>query len=188
MPDDFTVLPHTGLRVPHTRLRVSSLKTLPTPDGEAFTATLRLQGRIVGWIDNDGRGGPTGFRTNGTSFGWRDLQAYVATCRTAAGRAPSEDTVLDDLVEEYRCQRRVASADRTGHTALRLCEAFNGDVLHVGMATAARITTDAQRQQLIAELAGTPITHREWWQLWTGTAWQDLTARPAAPTDEATTS
>jgi hypothetical protein len=187
MPVTLHVLPHTGLQVPHTRLRVSSLKTLPTPDGEAFAATLRLQDRIVGSIDNEGYGGPTAFHTNATGFSWLDLEAYVAACRTESGRPPTEEIVLDDLVEEYRCARRVAKAHRAGHTALRLCEAFDGDIFHVGVATSARITTDAQRQRLITELAATPTTGGEWWQLWTGTAWEDLTPRPAVTTDEATT-
>jgi hypothetical protein len=189
MTEPLIVLPHTGLHVPHTRLRVSSLKRLRTPDGEAFTATLRLDGRIVGHIHNDGNGGATTWTTTGTGFSWRDLDAYVAACRTDAGTATLEEHILDDLVEEYSSTRTVAKADRAGHTALRLCQLINGVTFTVGEATATRVTTPEHRQRLIADLAAkSPAAADEWWQIWNGTAWEDLTPRPTAPVDEAVTS
>jgi hypothetical protein len=51
------MLTHTDLRVPHDRLRVSSVKQMATHNGVAFTAVLRLDGRRVGTIENDGNGG-----------------------------------------------------------------------------------------------------------------------------------
>jgi hypothetical protein len=188
MTEPLIVLPHTGLHVPHTRLRVNSLKTLRTPDGEAFTATRRLDGRIVGYIHNDGNGGATTWTTTGTGFSWRDLDAYVAACRTDAGTATLGEHILDDLVEEYSSTRTVAKADRAGHTALRLCQLINRVTFTVGEATATRVTTPTHRQRLIADLAAkTPAAADEWWQLWNGTAWEDLTPRPTAPADEAVT-
>jgi hypothetical protein len=188
MTEPLIVLPHTGLHVPHRRLRVSSLKTLRTPEGEAFTATLRLDGRLVGYIHNDGNGGATTWTTTGTGFGRRDLDAYVAACRTDAGTAALEEHILDDLVEEYASARTVAKADRAGHTALRLCQLINGATFTVGGATATRVITPAHRQRLAVDLAAkSPAGDDEWWQLWNGTAWKDVTPRPTAPADEAAT-
>lgn len=182
MSERLVVLPHTGLRVPHTRLSVTSLQTLPTPDGEAFTATLRLGGRIVGHIHNDGNGGATTWSTNGTGFSWRDLDAFVAACRTPAGTEPPEEHVLDDLVEEYATSRIVAKLERANRTPLRLCRLINGITYSVGRAAATKVTTPAHRQRLIGELAvHSPAKDDEWWQLWTGAAWDDLTERPTLP-------
>jgi hypothetical protein len=186
MPEPHIVLPHTGLRMPHTRLTVTSKKTLPTPDGEAFTATLRLDGRIVGHIHNDGWGGPTTWTPTGAGFSWRDLDAFSTECRTQSGTAPMEETVLDDLVEEYATARRVAKHDRAGRTALRLCQLVDGNIYSAAEAAATRVTTAAHRQRLIGELAAAlPADEDQWWQLWTGHAWDDLTDRPTQPADEA---
>jgi hypothetical protein len=188
MTEPLIVLPHTGLHVPHTRLRVSSLKTLRTPDGAAFTATLRLDGRIVGAIHNDGNGGATTWSAAGSGSRRHDLDAFVAACRTDDGIATLEEHVLDDLVDEYESARTVANADLAGHTALRLRQLINGITFTVGEATAKPITTPAHRGRLVAELAAaSPAGADEWWQLWHGTVWEDLTPRPAPSTDEAVT-
>lgn len=186
MTESLVVLPHTGLRVPHTRLNVTSLKTLPTPDGEAFTATLRLDGRVIGHIHNDGHGGATTWSTNGTSFSWRDLDMFVAACRAPAGTVPLEENVLDELVEEYATTRTVAKHERANRTPLRLCQLIDGVTYGAGEAAATKVTTPAHRQRLITELAAaSPAGEDEWWQLWNGAAWEDLTPRPTAGTDEA---
>jgi hypothetical protein len=182
MSEPLVVLPHTGLRVPHARLRVTSLKTMPTPDGEAFTATLRLDGRIVGHIHNDGNGGATTWSTNGTGFSWRELDAFIAACRTPHGTAPAEEHVLDDLVEEYATSRIVTKHVRANRSPLRLCRLVNGLTYTVGLAAATTVTTPAHRARLVGELAvHSPAEDDEWWQLWTGAAWDDLTQRPTPP-------
>lgn len=105
MPDDLVRLPHSGLRVPHIDLHVTAARTLPGTDDEMLNATLRMRTRIVGYLLNEGRGGPTSFQPTGTGFGWRDLHAYVAACRNPAGAPVTEEQVLDLLVDEYRTVR-----------------------------------------------------------------------------------
>lgn len=83
-PETFT-LPHSGLKVPHTGYAVTSYREHKSWDGVAFTATLRLNGKIVGTIDNEGRGGPDTFHpTASTAEGYRDnrdaVEAFAAHC------------------------------------------------------------------------------------------------------------
>ena len=93
---DLITLPHSGIRVPHDRFRVSRYRELPTADGVAFTATLKLDKTVVGLIQNEGTGGPT--HVEPTDFPDRQLNDYVQACRTAVGQPCSKEYVLDELV------------------------------------------------------------------------------------------
>ncbi|HEY7224661.1 MAG TPA: hypothetical protein VH561_13880 [Micromonosporaceae bacterium] len=181
MAESLVALPHSGLRVPHTDLHVTSARTLPGSDGEMLHAVLRRNGRVVGHLVNEGRGGPTFFQSTGAGFGWRDLEAFVAACRTPAGDQVPDEHVLDVLVDEYRTTRSVTATTKRNLTPLRLCVLLDGLTFRVGHAAAKPITTPERRARLCAELAhaGT-VLDGEWWQLWNpGRGWEDLTPRPA---------
>ena len=182
---ELVTLPHTDIRVPDPTLRVSSLRQLPTPDGVAYTATLR-QGRTpLGTIHNEGMGGPTTYHpAAGSPFGPRQLTAFVAASRTAEGQPISEEELLEDLITEYEHAKEVTKATRLGRTPLRLRSPL-GDDEHLAdvyytarHATAAKVTTTAHRAALVAELKRTPIEAGQWWQLWNGEEWEDLTPAP----------
>lgn len=111
-------LPHTVLHVPHDRLRVTSLRELPTSNGVAFTANLRLDRKQVGVIEDAGRGGGPLFSPYpDTGFGFTALNAFAAACRHH-GEPVSTERLLSDLV---------TFADRQGHFTgpdLRLYEGY----------------------------------------------------------------
>lgn len=187
---ELVTLPHTGIQVPDPTLRVSSLRMLPTPDGVAYTATLR-QGRApVGTIHNEGVGGATRFSpTAGSLFGPRELAAVVAASRTGDGKPISEEELLEDWITEFEHDKEVTRAARLGRSPLRLRSPLSAaDTFHdphlvdiyytARHATAAKVTTASDRAALVAELARTPIEVGQWWQLWTGDRWEDLTPPP----------
>jgi hypothetical protein len=189
---DLVTLPHTGIQVPDPTLRVSSLRQLPAPDGVAYTATLR-QGRTpVGTIHNEGMGGATSYHpAAGSPFGLRQLAAFVAASRTADGQPLSEEQLLEDWITEHEHAKEVAKATRLGRSPLRLRAPLDQqhfpDVIYTARhATAPKVTTAAQRTALIAELRRTPIGAGQWWQLWTGQRWEELTP-PRAHRPEAGT-
>lgn len=185
-PDvDVVTLPHTGIRVPDLHLRVTSLRELPTPDGVAYTATLRQGPTPVGTIFNEGVGGQTGYHpAAGSPFGHRQLAAVVVASRDADGQPMDEEQLLEALVTEYENAEHVAAAARTGRSPVRLMApigAGNGPADMYGTVyrtTAAKITTAAQRDALIAVLQHREVVDGAWWQLWTGQRWEDLTAPP----------
>ena len=182
---DLVTLPHTGIRVPDPRLRVSSLRQLPTPDGVAYTATLRLGRTPVGTLHNEGRGGPTSYHpAAGSPFGHRQLADFVAASRTTDGQPLTEEDLLEGLVTEYDNTKHVAAATRAGRSPLRLQAPLGAgdglaDVYYTAhRTTAAKVTTPAQRDALVAELRRREVVDGAWWQLWTGQRWDDLTAPP----------
>lgn len=180
MPDDLVTLPHSGLRVPNPDLHVTSAQTMPGSDGWMLNATLRLRTRIVGYVIDKGDGGPTFYQPSGTSFGWRELATYVAACRNPAGAPVSEETVLNVLVDEYTTGRAITAATRGNQTLVRLCTAWDGLTYAKGTAHATRVTTAAHRTRLLTGLADShTIEPDDWWQMWTGTGWDDLSHPPA---------
>lgn len=100
-------LPHTGLQVPHTGIRVTSLRQTDVESGIAWSATLR-EGRVkLGTITNHGTGGMTTFHPH-TSGARRTLVDFVDQCRDSAGEPVDEETVIDELTNEYEQARDVA--------------------------------------------------------------------------------
>ncbi len=182
---DLVTLPHTGIRVPHPNLRVSSYRELPTPDGVAYTATLRLGRTPVGTIHNEGMGGLTGYHPTADSpFGHRHLADFAAASRTADGQPITEESLLEELVTEYENSRHVATATRAGRSPVRLMAPLGegdylADVYYTAhRTTAAKVTTPAQRDALVAALQRRAVADGGWWQLWTGEQWDNLTAPP----------
>ena len=189
-PDtDLVTLPHTGIRVPDVNLQISTLRELPTPDGVAYTATVRIAGIPVGAIHNDGAGEQARYRpAAGSPFGYRHLAGFVvAASRSTDGRPLTEEQLLEALITEYRIARHVDAATRAGRTPLRLQAPSGpetdgagpaGPPITVDLDTATNVTTPAQRDALAATLQRRYVD--AWWQLWTGQRWEDLTT-PAQP-------
>ncbi len=182
---EYVMLVHTpDLRVPHDRLKVSSLQQIPTHNGVAFTAELTLDGQYAGTIENDGNGGPTTyFGLNSSAFNGRHLGEYVEGCRHR-GQPVSQEFLLDALADEFQLGRQVADATAAGATLVRLLDEHGFTVEMHGVRRAPRSGPD--RAALIAELAARPphpLGHA--WHIWTGTAWRHLAqARPAGRAGE----
>lgn len=188
MPDTTTRLLHSGLQVPAPHpYAVTGYSGHRTPDGVAYTATLRKDGRIIGTIENSGHGGPTTFYPKDrATYGYDELNAWVAQCRDADGNAAYPESVLEDLVTEYEIGREVAKLAKVGRTMLRLMDYFWGsDDRPIGApfmsnsATATAPRTEALRASLRDSVVARYGIGSEygWWQIWTGEAWEDLTER-----------
>ncbi|MBG0568223.1 hypothetical protein [Actinoplanes aureus] len=157
-------LPHSGLTAPDTRYTVTSYKEHQTYDGVTFTATLRHNGKIIGRIENDGRGGPDIFSPN-TAGGMREqrdaLEAFAARCTDARGVTPDVELLLGDLVTEYQTSRAIARAAKRGNTLLRLLQDHESGDGPMGWASEAATTETspawaADRERLRAHLLGDP--------------------------------
>lgn len=183
-------LPHTGLRVPHARYRVTSLRQHKTHDGVAYAATLRYDGKTIGTIENQGTGGPTTYypnslRTQPGHHSREDLDAYAAQCTTDAGEPESAEMVLDNLVTEYEWPKRIAKAAAKNRIVLRfMTHLVDGDhtvgepypTYEVQVAAHLLDKPDVLRTVLLRDGATGPVS---WWQVYDGTAWRDATERPA---------
>lgn len=111
-------LPHTGIQVPHDRLRVTSLRQVDVGRGIAWSAPLR-QGRTkLGTINNRGDGGPTMFDPENDNAR-RTVAAYVEQCRTADGQPLDEEDVMDELTAEYEWARDIVRAEKRSGFVLR---------------------------------------------------------------------
>ncbi|MEV0732421.1 hypothetical protein [Polymorphospora sp. NPDC050346] len=120
-----SVLPHTGITVPHARLTVRSLNELATSRGEAYTGELVLNGNLIGTIENTGTGGPTTWLpTDLETFAWADMLLFVAGCRDERGESMEEEFVLAFLFEEARTARDVRRWQREGLLPVRTIQAI----------------------------------------------------------------
>ncbi|GIM90129.1 hypothetical protein [Paractinoplanes toevensis] len=185
-------LPHSGLTVPHDGYTVTAYKELSTRDGVAFTATLRLNRKIIGTVENDGVGGPDTFHPNhalANAGQQAALETFAAQCTDAEGHTPDVEYVLGDLVIEYQTRRNIARAAKRGNTLLRLMQDHEDGNRPQGWASVTGLletaqTVAANRGRLRASLLG-HTRHAPpplgWWQLWQAdqSRWTDLTDRPA---------
>lgn len=183
-------LPHTGLHVPDDSLSVAAYRQHQTRDGIAFTASLRVNCKKVGLIENDGHGGETGFFPDyPTSYGSRQIKAYAAQCRTEQGDPVIVEQLLEKLVDERQTAKWVADCDRKGQLALRMMDhslvgednlpiaGFPPDSLQ--MMSSNKPANEAQTKALAEELlAKYPPSVHGWWQMWNGTGWHDISPRP----------
>ncbi|GAA4935750.1 hypothetical protein GCM10023224_15660 [Streptomonospora halophila] len=103
-------LVHTGLQVPHTRIRVTHVDQLETPRGIAWTARLCEDSTLLGTISNTGHGGPTEF-TPASAQARHVVEEFVTACRSGDGQPVDEEAVLDALDGEYEYAALVAQAD-----------------------------------------------------------------------------
>lgn len=178
---EYVMLVHTDLCVPHTRVAVTSLRQLSTHNGVAFTAQLSLDGQpLAGTIENNGNGGATAlFTLNGCGFDWRDLAAYAAASRLH-GQPATQERVLDALVDEFQIGQEIITAAARGATLARLYDehGYTRD-LHTVTPAPARV---ADRAALAGRLAAeNPAFPGAVWQLWTGSRWEQMTAIPTRP-------
>ncbi|GAA4896001.1 hypothetical protein [Streptomonospora salina] len=103
-------LVHTGVQVPHTRIRVTDLHQLETPTGVAWTAPLCEQDRRLGTITGHPNGGATHFQPSDRQA--RDVvEGFIAQCRSRENQPLDEDAVLTALTDEYDYGAVVARAD-----------------------------------------------------------------------------
>ncbi|GAA4595800.1 hypothetical protein BJY16_001798 [Actinoplanes octamycinicus] len=199
MPTTPVRLPHSGLLVPHTGYTVTSFTGHQTHDGVAFTATLRLNKKAIGVIQNAGRGGPDTFYSN-TAGDHRqkhqDLEDFAALCTDPRGTTPTLDSVLSDLVAEYETSRDIARAAKRGNTLLRLMTDHELGDGPMGWPSPAAYTETSPALAADHERLRASLTEDEelapsalaWWQIWDATAgrWIDVTPRPAhLPADPA---
>jgi hypothetical protein len=168
----FVELPHTGLRVPHDRLRVTDLLALPGTAPATWLATLALDDTPVA----EARSGADGSRLSRPSaaFGRDDWGTYLSGCRHH-GRTASEAQVLDALVTEYRVGQAACEAEADGAVLTRLLAA-DGTILRLRPVWPAPCG-HAARVQLGQRLRHEdPDPHGHLWQWWTGDGWQHLAA------------
>lgn len=184
-------LPHTGLHVPDATLSVAAYRQHQTRDGMAFTASLRVNCKKVGLIENDGHGGETGFFPDyPASYGYKQIREYAGECRTEQGEPVTVEDLLNELIEERQQAKWVADATRKGQLALRMmdhCLVGDDDLPIAGfppdpleMLATNKPGNQAQTKALAKELlAKYPPSSHGWWQMWNGGGWHDITPRPA---------
>jgi hypothetical protein len=171
---EFVLATHQPLRMPHDRLTVTAVNPMPTSDGIAYTATLRLDGQPVGTVEHTGDGS-TVFHPAGHGLGRADLDVFVDGCRWR-GRAASEGTVLQALVAEYEITAQTAAAEADGLALIVLRDGDEHVVStdyrlgrsHVGAGgmqmLAMRLTAAAAERY--------PDQAQFVWQVWTGDRWR----------------
>jgi hypothetical protein len=166
----FVQLPHTWLRVPHDRLRVTDLQPVPTKKPGTSIVTLALDG-VPAAEARSGVGGSHMF-TLSAAFGRNDWTGYLAGCRHH-GRPASAAQVLDALVTEYQVDQAVRQAEAGGGVLTRLLDA-DGAILRLHPVWPAP-TGHSARMQLGQRLRlQDPHPQGHLWQLWTGASWQHL--------------
>lgn len=177
------VLPHSGLRVPHTRLTASDYRGTPTDEGEAFTATLRLDDVPVGTINDRGDGGATWIDFHpGSAFSGGLLDAFASQCRSAGGAQVSAEDVLHALITEYEYGLMLSRARaRDGWTLARQMEyVLDRDGQPKGEPYPRQVFPCTNRHPSDRYLLAHALNRRAgsmhaWWQVWDGQRWDDLT-------------
>mgnify|MGYP003471701048 CR=1 FL=1 len=181
----FVELVHTPqLRLPHQRLVVTGVERLATHNGAAFTATLALDGQVVGTIEDNGNGGEIMLYSPNDLFGWQGMRVFLDGCRLG-GTQPSQKRVLDALVEEFELDRDVTAAQAVGDTYVRLVtdDGVTGELRRVSP----RPVGAAALRELATDLASEPTP--PWartWVIWSGGRWRPVApaAGPAANADD----
>lgn len=182
--DGLTQLPHSGLRVPHTRLHVTSYRGIETGRGVAFTATLRLGNIPVGTIENPGNGGATWLDFHDhRAYGPAQFNEFVAACRYDSGRDVGEEDVLTDLTTEYEIGQAIkrAEAGVNKRAVMRWMEFIHnadgpvGEPFPNDFRTCNKALALMFRDVLVKQMQGQVLSDYGWWELWTGERWERLT-------------
>ncbi|MFY1599794.1 hypothetical protein [Micromonospora sp. WMMD737] len=166
-------LPHTGLTVPHTQLRVDG-PAHPGP-GSAKQHPLYLGDRFVGWI--------TTYRHRSATYqlnclGGRELDEYAQQCRLYTGDSATVADVLAELVREHLTATDVAARLAASRTPVRLMQHVrDGDpypTLHASVPVP--LTTDPTWHRAAAYVLRRdhPAGPDQHWQIWTPTGWTRL--------------
>jgi hypothetical protein len=165
----FVLLPHTWLRVPHDRIQVTNVRTVPGTPGRRL-AVVALDGVPVADATITADGSHLSWLSAGLARD--DWAAYLAACRRRGGPA-SEAQVLDALVTEYQVALAVRQADADGGALARLLDA-DGNLLRLRPVWPAPRGHAAHMHlgELLRGQESHPQGHL--WQLWTGAAWRYL--------------
>lgn len=168
---------HTGLQVPAIYPQVVSM-SLPTPDGTALVALIRFDGQDIGTIEATTNARELWFRPTGAAFGPEWFDEFATQCRHH-GRPVGRTQLMSLLIEEWQITERLLRAVAEGQTLARF---MRNDVTQLTLAI--RVLIPSQAADLsappivpakvaaaLAKVAGEPAGH---WQVWTGTAWQQL--------------
>lgn len=166
----FVLLPHTWLRVPHDRLRVTDLQPAPAKKPGTSIVALALDGVAVAQARSS-VGGSHMFRLS-AAFGRNDWTSYLAGCRHH-GRPASAAQVLDALVTEYQVDQAIHQAEADGGVLTRLLDE-DGAILRLRPVWPAPARHSARMQLGQRLRVEDPHPQGHLWQLWTGSGWQYL--------------
>jgi hypothetical protein len=178
--DAAVMLPHTGLRAPHARLTVRNLRHWSVGSRVAYEAVLYLDDQPVGKVTNP-KGTDTWFEPHaGSPFGEADLRAFVALCRDEDGNEVTVDDVLNELIDEQQTAAAVRSWLAKFRTPVRLLMPIrplgcgHGHVKGVPAGIGAPADRDWWGAIVRRLHRKRPLREGEVFQIWTGTAWEDL--------------
>ncbi|MEV6964480.1 hypothetical protein AB0M47_05135 [Hamadaea sp. NPDC051192] len=180
----YEVLPHTGLRVPHDRIRVTRLPHQRRDP--QIVAELTVDGELVATAEHDEGDLRLLPLTARFDADWLD---FVAGCRYR-GQPVGESDVVDALLTESDTDHVIAQADalwRQGLLGRRPTMYRLLDDQHRPLAVYADMPLppdreaqiDLARQLSEQETARYPELTTLRWQYWTGHTWQYLGAVPA---------
>jgi len=174
-------LPHTGLTVPHTQLRVDG--PIQAGADRAEQHRLYLGDSFLGWITTHPHRVAT-YRPVNLHFGSRDLDEYAATARLFTGEPATVADVLAELVREHITAQDVAERVAASRAPVRLMQhILDGDGQPVGVpypityaSATAPLTADAAWHRVIARALyrDRPAGAGQHWQVWTPTGWTRL--------------
>lgn len=163
-------LVHTGLQVPHTRIRVTG----PEPgEGAAWAARLCEDTTLLGTITNHGHGAPTRFYPR-SADARHSVETFVADCRRD-GQRLAEDAVLDALAREYDYAALIVKAERNRAHLVRGFDEHDTPVAFELRPTAGVARDDALARAAASQL---PIpAHIVRAELWAGGRWEEFYRR-----------
>ncbi|MGI5213901.1 hypothetical protein [Plantactinospora sp. CA-290183] len=176
--DSMMVLPHTGLRAPHGRLRARDLRQRDLGGSRVgYSAVLYLDEQVAGRILND-YGTDTWFEpVEATPF---DLAEFVGQCRDEAGAAVTVETVLDALIDEQETADAVRQVLTRGLTPVRLLTPIqpagqgHGRVKSPPFGAAAPADPTWWAAIVRALHHKRLLNDGETYQIWTGQVWEAL--------------
>ncbi|MFJ1662209.1 hypothetical protein [Streptomyces anthocyanicus] len=164
----------TGLEVPHTRYRLTSLQQTEMRCGVAVSVNVREGRALLGVIENHGNGGDTWF--NAVSFDIRQtMRDFVASCRWK-GKPVSEEEAYEHLIDEYDLARAAKRCARKRKSLLRGLDA-EGYMVHSVEADVPSVWLARGDYPYMNQLARELREERPRpasWQVWDGEAWKDL--------------
>lgn len=178
--DVVVVLPHTGLRVPHTRLTAGLARHRAVGARVGFDAVLYFDREPVGLITNP-HGNMTLFNpTQSGPISNDDLIRFAAQCHDERGGPVTDETVLDLLIQEREAADTVEwwlARSRTPVRVLMPIKPLGNDHGHVkGLPVGVKAPTDPEWRGAIVRALHhkRPLAEGEIFQIWTGSVWEDL--------------
>jgi hypothetical protein len=178
--DALVVLPHTGLRVPHTRLTAGLARHRVVGERVGYDAVLYFDGEPVGLITNP-HGNMTLFNPTQTGpINNADLIRFAARCHDERGGPVTDEAVLDLLIQEREAADTVEwwlARSRTPVRVLMPIKPLGNGHGHVkGLPVGVKAPADPEWWGAIVRALHhkRPLAEGEIFQVWTGNAWEDL--------------